>query len=661
MTGDKELFTEEKLTESSQRYITFGDNNKGKVLGLGKVAISKDKHIDKVMLVKSLGFNRMSISKLCDMGMLVLFSATHCVVFSQNDYKFIFEGYRKGDLYIMDFSLGSAMPTCLIAKATEGWLWHRRLGHAEMRNLQTLVKKKHIVGLSEVKFDKDRLRSACEAGKLATKHHSAKTVMITIRPLELLHMDLFGPQNYASFGGNKYGLVIVDDFSRFTWVFFLDDKTKVVEIFKSFAKRAQNEYDLTLKHIRSDNGTEFKNTHIEEFLDDYGITHEFSAANTPQQNGVVERKNRTLIEMSRTMLAEYQAPIRFWANAINTACHIINRVYLHKFLKKTSYELITGNKPNVPYLRLFGAPCYIKDMNHNSKFTPKAHEGFLLGYGSNSHTYRVYNSHFGKVMETVNVRFDETNGSQKEQLPHVLDKPPLNEVIRSMAIGDVRPDETNARRNDDDDNPLFPYIARGVGDQNQRQEDNVEQDEEEPQNKENANPGGNADPEGNENPEENAGPLARVRKRMNVDMILEDIARPGPTTRSRTRLANFCGHFSFVSMLEPSKFDQAMEDPDWIIAMQEELHQFTRNNIWSLVDRPDPKSIISLAQSGFSATSKMKMVLSFAIKPDLLHKATHGLKVLILVILMHLLLALNPFVLCLLLQIIITYCYIKWM
>ena len=110
-------------------------------------------------------------------------------------------------------------------------------------------KKKHVIGLNEVKFDKDRLCSACEAGKLATKHHSAKTVMTTIRPLELLHMDLFGPQNYASFGGNKYGLVIVDDFSRFTWVFFLDDKTKVVEIFKSFAKRAQNEYDLTLKHI----------------------------------------------------------------------------------------------------------------------------------------------------------------------------------------------------------------------------------------------------------------------------------------------------------------------------------------------------------------------------------------------------------------------------
>ena len=156
--------------------------------------------------------------------------------------------------------------------------------------------------------------------------------MTTTRPLELLHMDLFGPQNYASLGGNKYGLVIVDDFSRYTWVFFLDDKSKVVDIFKTFAKRAQTEYEVSLKHIRSDNGTEFKNTHIEDFLDAYGFTHEFSAAYTPQQNGVVERKNRTLIEMARTMLAEYKTPIRFWAEEINTACHIINKVYLHKFL-----------------------------------------------------------------------------------------------------------------------------------------------------------------------------------------------------------------------------------------------------------------------------------------------------------------------------------------
>src|SRR4051812_12527241 len=207
---------------------------KGKLLAWVRLPYRKINILTELCL-SSLGYNLMSISKLCDMGMLVLFSASRCVVFSQVDYSFVFEGYRKGDLYIVDFSSGPAVSTCLMAKATSGWLWHRRLGHAGMKNLQTLVSKKHVVGINEVTFDKDRLCSACEAGKITKKYHSAKTIMTTTRPLELLHMDLFGPQNYASLGGNKYGLVIVDDFSCYTWVFFLDDKSKVVDIFKTFA------------------------------------------------------------------------------------------------------------------------------------------------------------------------------------------------------------------------------------------------------------------------------------------------------------------------------------------------------------------------------------------------------------------------------------------
>src|SRR5699024_9464475 len=125
---------------------------------------------------------------------------------------------------------------------------------------------------------------------------------------ELLHMDLFGPVTYLSIGGSKYGLVIVDDFSRFTWVFFLQDKSETQGTLKRFLRRAQNEFELKVKKIRSDNGTEFKNLQVEEFLEEEGIKHEFSAPYTPQQNGVVERKNRTLIDMARTMLGEFKTP-----------------------------------------------------------------------------------------------------------------------------------------------------------------------------------------------------------------------------------------------------------------------------------------------------------------------------------------------------------------
>src|SRR4051812_29610798 len=135
-----------------------------------------------------------------------------------------------------------------------------------------------------------------------------------------------------------FGLVIVDDFSRFMWVFFLDDKSQVQKIFKNFARKAQNQFDVKIKKVRSDNGTEFKNANVDTFLDEQGISHEFSATYTPQQNGVVEKKNRTLIEMARTMLDEYKTSEHFWAEVVETACHATNRLYLHKLLGKTAYE-----------------------------------------------------------------------------------------------------------------------------------------------------------------------------------------------------------------------------------------------------------------------------------------------------------------------------------
>jgi hypothetical protein len=182
-------------------------------------------------------------------------------------------------------------------------------------------------------------------------------------------------------------------------------------------RRAQNEFGLRIKKIRSDNGTEFKNSQIEGFLEEEGIKYEFSSPYTPQQNGVVERKNRTLLDMARTMLDEYKTLNRFWAEAINTACYSINWLYLHRILKKTSYELLTGKKPNVSYFRVFGSKCFILiKRGRKSKFAPKAVEGFLLGYDSNTRAYRTFNKSTVLVEVSCDIVFNETNGSQVEQV-----------------------------------------------------------------------------------------------------------------------------------------------------------------------------------------------------------------------------------------------------
>jgi hypothetical protein len=199
-----------------------------------------------------------------------------------------------------------------------------------------------------------------------------------------------------------------------------------------------------VKKIRSDNGSEFKNLQVEEYLEEEGVKHEFSTPYTPQQNGVVERKNRTLIDMARTMLGEFKTLERFWSEAVNTACHAINRLYLHRLLKKT-YELMTGNKPNVSYFCVFGSKCYILvKKGRHSKFAPEAVEGFLLGYDSNTKAYKVFNKSSSLVEVSSDVVFDETNGSPREHVDLVDD---IDEVevpttaMRTMAIGDVRPQE----------------------------------------------------------------------------------------------------------------------------------------------------------------------------------------------------------------------------
>jgi transposase InsO family protein len=443
MTGEKKMFTSYIKNRDSQDTIIFGDGNQGSVTGLGKITITSEHSISNVFLVESLRYNLLSVSQLCNMGYNCLFTNIDVSVFIKSDGSLAFKGVLDDKLYLVDSSKENAdLDACLIAKTNMGWLWHRRLAHVGIKNLHKLLKGEHVLGLTDVCSEKDRPCAACQAGKQVGSTHHSKNVMTTSRPLELLHMDLFGPIAYLSIGGSKYGLVIVDDFSRFTWVFFLQDKSETQGTLKRFLRRAQNEFELKVKKNRSDNGSKFKNLQVEEYLEEEGI--EFFAPYKPQQNSMVERKNRSLIDMARTMLGEYKTPERFWLEVVNTACHAINRLYLHRLLKKTSYELLIGNKPNVSYFRVFGSKCYILvKKGRHSKFAPKAVEGFLLGYDSNTKAYRVFNKSSGLVEVSSDVVFDETNGSPREQVDlYDVDEDEIpTAAMRTMAIGDVRPQE----------------------------------------------------------------------------------------------------------------------------------------------------------------------------------------------------------------------------
>ncbi|GKC42041.1 putative ribonuclease H-like domain-containing protein [Tanacetum coccineum] len=287
--------------------------------------------------------------------------------------------------------------------------------------MNKLVKGNLVRGLPSKIFDNDHTCVACQKGKQHKASCKAKLISSISQPLQMLHMDLFGPTSVRSINHKTYCLVVTDDFSRFSWVFFLASKDETSGILKRFITEIENQLNHKVKVIRCDNGTEFKNREMNEFCGLKGIKREFSVARTPQQNGVAERKNRTLIEAARTMLADSLLPTVFWAEAVNTACYVLNRVLVTKPHNKTPYELIIGRPPSISFMRPFGCPVTILNtLDPLGKFDGKAEEGFLVGYSVNSKAFRVFNSQTRKVEENLHVNFLENKPNVAGQGPNWL-------------------------------------------------------------------------------------------------------------------------------------------------------------------------------------------------------------------------------------------------
>ncbi|KAK1682009.1 hypothetical protein QYE76_042857, partial [Lolium multiflorum] len=647
MTGGKNL-VKELRPNINNITVSFGDNSTSEVMGFGKVVVAHNITLVDVMLVKTLGYNLLSVSALGKMGFAVFIDNDIVVLLWSKTLKVAFVGYREHNLYVVDFSgttTSSAM--CLFGKADVGWLWHRRLAHVNMRTLQSLHKGNHIVGLMEnVSFAKDRVCRACVEGKMHDSPHPSKTIISSKRILELLHVDLFGPITHASLGAKKHCLVIVDDYSRYTWVYFLKTKDETQQIFIDFATEVQRQHNLLIMAIRSDNGSEFKNYTLNDFLSDEGIRHQYSAAYTPQQNGVAERKNRTLMDMARSMMAEYKSRYNFWAEAISTACHSSNRLYLRKGLNKTPYEILTGNKPNISYFKVFGCKCFYKIKGVRlSKFAPKALEGIFVGYGAESHTYRIFDIASGIIIESCSVRFEENDGSQVGQVDVCAgDEIPQDAIVR-MGVGFFRPIEghgvasreelcsttvepsssqhqqtpsleaNDAPTQEQEENPPShvqdqgqdqPRIHDGSDEypfdicaspnivQDQAHEDEHSQEIEEAQIEgQDGDPNDQVDqvtpPRPKRTKEEiEARRLARRDRILEIrghthDKVLGDVRAKVSTRR---QLANFSNHHAYISVVEPKKVFEALEDSDWVEAMHEELNNFKRNKVWTLVEKP---------------------------------------------------------------------------
>ncbi|XP_059428598.1 uncharacterized protein LOC132162380 [Corylus avellana] len=336
--------------------------------------------------------------------------------------KTLFKELKAGRSGNITYGDGSKSKTkCHKVSIDIGELWHQRLGHLNYHDLVKIAKKEAINDLPKINYLEKGKCGPCQLGKQTRNPHKKTSGICTSRNLELLHMDLMGPTRTASLGGKKYILVIVDDYSRYTWISLLKEKSEAFDQATVLFKRIQVEQNCSIQRIRSDHGREFENSSFEEFYKNFGIKHEFSSPITLQQNGVIERKNRVIQEMARVMIHSKNLAQHFWGEAVNTAYHIINRVFLYPTTDKTPYELWRGKKPTVKYFRVFGSKCYIlRDRESLEKFEAKSDVGIFLGYSTTSRASRVYNTRTKVVMESINVVIDDesitdqTEGEQAE-------------------------------------------------------------------------------------------------------------------------------------------------------------------------------------------------------------------------------------------------------
>nr|GEX94787.1 hypothetical protein [Tanacetum cinerariifolium] len=411
-----------------------------------------------------------------------------------------------------------------------------------------------VKSLPSKSFKIDHSCVACLKRKQHKASCKSKLGNYVSKPLHTLHMDLFGPTSISSLNHKWYCLVVTDDFSRFSWTFILKSKDETSRILRNFITEIENLKDLNVKIIRSDNEGEFRKKEMDKLCSEKGIKREFSNARTPQQNGVAKRRNKTLTEAARTMLADAKLSVTFWAEAVNTACYVQNEILVIKPHNKTPYELFNEKSPTIGFLRPFG--CHVKILNtldHLGKFDTKRDEGYFVGYSLSSKAFRVFNKITKKIEEDLHMDFLENRSIEKGIGPNCLSVPLITSSVLRIILkeGSSFPKPLSLGNAMSFENRLEDFFG-DTSDASQII--------------------GHVDTS-----------VQTRQKTKNVDeqSFIDTIHQ-----KTNPNLLQYYLIPCFLSQEEPKKIVDAHKDPSYVKAMKQELLQFKIQNDWVLVDHP---------------------------------------------------------------------------
>ena len=423
MSFKKEDFVNYKELETPIQ-VQVGNGGKLQAIGNGDVPVyvngkTNSCIIKDVLYVPGLVHKLLSVKQMTSTKKEILFNENNCIIKNKLG-ETLATGRQVGKLYLLNCCNATETGfSCSAITDDKAKLWHCRLGHVGQDKLNKLCSSKAVRGLDCKPSNSKWICDSCCAGKLHKLPFPSIDNKHTRPVFDLVHTDVCGKIGTTSLGGGEYFVTFIDDKSRYCWISIIKRKSEVFTKFKEFKVLVENQYNCKIKRMRSDNGGEYCSNEFENYLTSHGIIHERTVPKNPQQNGVAERMNRTLLEMTRSMIHDAKVPKTFWGEAVNTAAYIINRLPCSSLGDRTPYEILNGHTPNVAHLRRFGSVThmYIND-DERSKLDPKSRKGILVGYGSSTKGYRVYDVENKRTCLCRNVIVDENKVfDHKDDLP----------------------------------------------------------------------------------------------------------------------------------------------------------------------------------------------------------------------------------------------------
>ncbi|GJV77425.1 retrovirus-related pol polyprotein from transposon TNT 1-94 [Tanacetum coccineum] len=519
-----------------------------------------------VYYVEGLGHNLFSVGQFCYSNLEVTFRQHTCFIRNLEGVHLL-TGSRGNYLYTLSLGdMTASSPICLLSKAskTKSWLWHRRLSHLNFGAINHLARHGLVRGLLKLKFKKVHMCSTCAMGKSKKKPHKPKSEDTNQEKLYILHMDLCGPMSVASVNGKK-------------------SKDEAPDFIIKFLKMIHVRLKVPVRRIRTDNGTEFVNQTLREYYEKIDISHETSIARSPQQNGVVKRRNRTLIEAARTMLIYAKALFFLWAEAVATACYIQNRSIVHLRHDKTPYELLHDKLPDLSFFYLFGALCYPTNNSENLDFDEleaMASEHSSLGPALRAITLATISFKTRAKTLLLQHRFvDDPAPEVVALIDEVVAPEPAASTgsTSSTTVNQDAPSPSISQTTLETQSPIIP--------------DDVDED--------------NHDLD-----------ITHMNNDLYFDHplenIIDELARPVSTRLQLHEQSLFCYYDAFLTAVEPKTYKDALNQSCWIEAIQEELNEFKLLEVWELVPRPDKGIDFEESFAPVARLEAIRIFLAFA-------------------------------------------------